>query len=164
MYMRDPQLFTNVQRRDPKSMPPDSDSIPTRLAAVHFWNSTISENPTLNLSFFALMRFNLRAEKPFEAAIAVRPLHPFGDSERVLLVGRSSRTRKSSVPKCRVVQPPLSDWAERSSRRTDGLSDVAHSRNASVCRLGYRPLHVEMEHGFGCPCPQFGQPPPARIA
>lgn len=123
-----------------------------------------SENPTLNLSFFALMRFNLRAEKPFEAAIAVRPLHPFGDSERVLLVGRSSRTRKSSVPKCRVVQPPLSDWAERSSRRTDGLSDVAHSRNASVCRLGYRPLHVEMEHGFGCPCPQFGQPPPARIA
>jgi hypothetical protein len=44
-----------------------------------------SENPTLNLGFFALMRFKLRAGELFEAAVTVRPLQPFGDSEGVLL-------------------------------------------------------------------------------
>ena len=36
------------------------------------------------------MRFKLRAEELFEAAIAVRPSQPFGDGKGVLLVGRSS--------------------------------------------------------------------------
>jgi hypothetical protein len=45
-----------------------------------------SENPTLNLGTLSLMRFNLRAEVLFEAAITVRPLQPFGDGKGVLLV------------------------------------------------------------------------------
>ncbi len=32
------------------------------------------ENPTLNLGFLALVRFNLRAEELFEASITIRPL------------------------------------------------------------------------------------------
>jgi hypothetical protein len=48
-----------------------------------------SENPTLNLGLLAVMRFNLRAEELFQAAIGIRRLKPFGGSKGVLLVGRT---------------------------------------------------------------------------
>jgi hypothetical protein len=48
------------------------------------------------------MRFNLKAEELFEAAIAVRPLQPLGDSKGVLLVGRSSLVWECLVPERRI--------------------------------------------------------------
>ena len=118
------------------------------------------------------MRFNLRAEKPFEAAIIIRSLQPFGDSEGVLLVGRPSLARERPFPERRV---NFSD--DRAIERNapaverpemdavfDLLSDIAQPRDTCVRGLRHRPLHVELEHGFGSACPQFGQPPPSRIA
>jgi hypothetical protein len=61
-----------------------------------------SENPTLDLSRLALMRFKLRTEELFEAAVTVRPLQPFGDSKGVLLVVRSPCAWEGPVPKRRV--------------------------------------------------------------
>src|SRR5712692_6845786 len=130
-----------------------------------------SENPTLNLGHLALMRFKLRAEEFFETAFTVRPSQPFGGSICVLLVGRSPCTWESPAPNCCVGlsnhreigrQAPT---VERPKMRAvlSVLPDVAQPGNACVRGLRYRPLHVEMEHGFGCTCPQFGQPPPAAI-
>src|ERR1700690_1624416 len=48
-----------------------------------------SENPALNISPLALLRLNIRVEMPSETSISIRTLHPFGDSECILLVGRS---------------------------------------------------------------------------
>ena len=118
------------------------------------------------------MRFKLRVEELFEAAIRVRPLQPFGDRKGVLLVGRSSFAWESPAPKRRVDlgdhraigrQAPTVERPEMHAVFSV-LPDVAQPRNSCVRGLRYRPLHVEMEHGFGCTCSQFGQPPPARIA
>src|ERR1700682_4973852 len=44
------------------------------------------------------------------------------------------------------------------------VPDVTQPRDPGVRGLCYRPLHIEMEHRFGCTCPQFRCPPPSRIA
>jgi hypothetical protein len=56
------------------------------------------ENPTLNLGLLALVRFDLRAEGLFEAAITVCPLQPFGGRKGVLPVRCSSLFWESHAP------------------------------------------------------------------
>jgi len=131
-----------------------------------------SDNPPLNLGGLALVRFKLRMEKHFKASVRIRAAQPFGCREGVLLVGRSPFAWESPVPQRRIYfrnrgavgrhAPPV----ERPEMDTHvgAMPDVAQPRNARVRGFRHRPLHVEMENGFGCSCPQFGHPPPAGIA
>lgn len=60
------------------------------------------KNPALNLGRLAFVRFETRVEIPFETAICIRRLEPFGDNEGVLLVGRSPCARESPAPHRRI--------------------------------------------------------------
>ena len=99
-----------------------------------------SQNPALNGSLFAVLRFNCGVEVRFKAAVAIRPLQSLGDGERVLLVGCSSLGRKCPVPERRI------DFCDRRAARRNlppverpemdtafgVLPDVARPRDARV--------------------------------
>src|SRR6266480_7576796 len=57
------------------------------------------ENPALNLSLLALIRLQGRVEIFLKPAVSISRLHPSGGGIGILLVGRSSLSWESPVPK-----------------------------------------------------------------
>jgi hypothetical protein len=118
------------------------------------------------------MPFNLWVEAFFKAAIVICALHPFGNCEGVLLVGRPFFDWKRFVPKRGI---DLRDhrpiwWNAPAVERPEmdsifyALPDVSQPWDSCVRGLRYRTLHVELKHGFGGACTQFGQATPAGMA
>ena len=99
-----------------------------------------SENPTLNFSLFAVVRFKARVEIPFETAARVRTPQPFGRRKGVLLVRCSPCTWEGSVTQRRIdlrnhgAIRPHAPTVERPEMHVvlSLLPDVAQSWNSYV--------------------------------
>lgn len=108
----------------------------------------------------------MRLEAFSEAAVRIRSLESFGDGVGVLLVGRSPFGWERPAPKRRVdlgnhrATGRSLPAVERPEMHAvaNVLPDIAQPRDACVRGLRYRPPHVELEHGLGGACPQFGDP------